>query len=574
MKIFTRAIIALVLMANSHLLYAQTPSYPQWLNSAIFYQIYPQSFKDSNGDGIGDINGMIEKLPYVKSIGVNAIWINPCFASTFRDAGYDVTDFYKVAPRYGTNTDLKRFFEAAHKIGIRICLDLVAGHTSIDHPWFIESAKLKKNGYTDRYIWTSSKTTKPEKFVTGHYPRSGNYQKNFFETQPALNYGYAHPDPKSNWEQSVNAPGPVSTREELKRIIAFWMDMGADGFRVDMASSLIKNDPDFTETNKLWGNIRSWFSKRYKNGALISEWSYPKKAIKAGFMMDFLMHFNAKGYPSLFFDDTAVVLKGKDPFFAKAGKGSPMEFINSYLDQKASFGNKGLIAVPTANHDFQRLRSGRRNSDEEIKVALTFLLTWQSVPFIYYGDEIGMRFISTQLPDKEGSILPDDINPGYKANRAGTRTPMQWSTAQNAGFSTASTGKLYLPIDPDNNRPTVEAEDKAANSLLNFVRELIKLRKMTPALGNTGGLKIVYAKDHQYPLIYNRYLDGKEFMVCINPKGGPVKLSLPAGSDSVTPLITQACKVTVQAQKIEVDMQGVSFGIYQLNHRTIKPKTQ
>lgn len=127
-----------------------------WLNNAIFYEIYPQSFCDSNGDGIGDIPGIISKLDYVKSLGCNALWINPCFDSPFKDAGYDVRDYKKVAPRYGTNEDLQQLFQVAHEKGIHVLLDLVPGHTSEEHPWFLESAKAEKNEYSDRYIWTSN----------------------------------------------------------------------------------------------------------------------------------------------------------------------------------------------------------------------------------------------------------------------------------------------------------------------------------------------------------------------------------------------------------------------------------
>ena len=132
-----------------------------WLDSAIFYEIYPQSFRDSNADGIGDIPGIIEKLDYVKDLGCNAIWLNPCFESPFGDAGYDISDFYSVAPRYGTNADLKRLFDEAHRKGIKILLDLVAGHTSSEHPWFKESMKAQRNEYTDRYVWTNSIWVKP-----------------------------------------------------------------------------------------------------------------------------------------------------------------------------------------------------------------------------------------------------------------------------------------------------------------------------------------------------------------------------------------------------------------------------
>ena len=164
----------------------------EWLKDTVFYEIYPQSFKDSNGDGIGDINGIIQKLDYIRSLGCNALWINPCYDSPFRDAGYDVRDYKKVAPRYGTNEDLYRLFDEAHRKGIRVLLDLVPGHTSEEHPWFRESQKAEKNEYTDRFIWTDFCFQAADGFpyIGGESERSGCYILNFFKCQPALNYGF------------------------------------------------------------------------------------------------------------------------------------------------------------------------------------------------------------------------------------------------------------------------------------------------------------------------------------------------------------------------------------------------
>lgn len=540
-----------------------TYNYPLWLNQAAFYQIYPQSFKDSNGDGIGDIKGMTEKLPYVKSIGVNTVWLNPVFASSFRDAGYDVDDYYKVDPRYGTNDDLKNYIDQAHAIGLRVCLDLVAGHTSKNNKWFKESAKNTTNEFSDRYIWTNSKGIQPKDFVLNFDSRDGNYLKNFFDSQPALNYGYANPDPLKPWEQLPTAPGPVATREALKNIISYWMDMGADGFRVDMASSLIKNDPKFIETNKLWGNIRTWFSAKYPQGVLLAEWSNPEQAMNAGFMMDFMIHFNAKGYPSLFFEDKNVVLKGTQiPFFSKQG-GSITEFLTSYLYQKTQVGTKGLIALPSANHDFQRLNSGTRNSDDQLKVALAFLLTWPGVPYIYYGDEIGMKYISTMLPDKEGSVIPSNFVP-YYANRAGTRTPMQWDASNNAGFSSAEISKLYLPQDPDLlNRPTVAKAEKDSSSLLHFTRKLLKLRQSNNALNNTGDVQIILGVNKIYPLIYKRTDGIDSYVICINPKNNAVHIQLKEKL-MLSPIIEQGINIDSTIKTRQIYMDGVSFGIYKL----------
>lgn len=216
----------------------------KWLDDAIFYEIYPQSFKDTNGDGIGDFQGIIEKLDYIRELGCNALWINPCFFSPFGDAGYDVADYCRVAPRYGTNEDLKQLFEEAHKKGIHVLLDLVPGHTSVEHPWFIESMKADKNPYTDRYIWTDKVWESPDVSFGGSLrgisERDGAVAVNFFSNQPALNYGFYQPDPEKPWQQSIDDEGPQATIAAMEDVMRFWLGMGCDGFRVDMAESLVK----------------------------------------------------------------------------------------------------------------------------------------------------------------------------------------------------------------------------------------------------------------------------------------------------------------------------------------------
>ena len=216
----------------------------QWLKDAVFYEIYPQSFYDTNGDGIGDLQGIIAKLDYIKELGCNALWINPCFDSPFKDAGYDVRDYKKIAPRYGTNEDAAALFKAAHEKGIRVLFDLVPGHTSEEHAWFQESCKPEHNEYSDRFIWTDSCFTAGDgmPFIGGETDRNGTYILNFFKCQPALNYGYGKINQK--WQKPTTDPACVGTVEAMKDVMRFWLDMGCDGFRVDMASSIIKNDKD------------------------------------------------------------------------------------------------------------------------------------------------------------------------------------------------------------------------------------------------------------------------------------------------------------------------------------------
>ena len=468
---------------------------PAWLDNACFYEIYPQSFCDTNGDGIGDFQGIIEKLDYIKELGCNAIWMNPCFASPFGDAGYDISDYYQAAPRYGTNEDLKRLFREVHKREMHIILDLVPGHTSTEHKWFRESVKAEKNEFTDRYVWTDSVWEEPEGMASlrGISDRDGSCAVNFFSHQPALNYGFYKPD--RPWQQSVNDDGPRATVEELKNIMRFWLGMGCDGFRVDMAGSLVKHDEESRGTIALWQNIREFLDREFPNAAMVSEWGEPDKSLQGGFHMDFLLHFGPSRYNDLFRNET--------PFFSSAGKGDISEFVAKYLENYEKSERKGLICIPSGNHDMDRL--ARHIRGDNLKIAFAFLLSMPGAPFIYYGDEIGMNYVEG-LTSVEG---------GY--GRTGSRSPMQWDSTTNAGFSSAPSDKLYIALDPDPGRPTVEAQRADENSLYNEVRRLISIRRSHPALQSRGEIEFVYARKNAYPFAYLRS-DGREkILVVLNP---------------------------------------------------------
>ncbi len=552
-----KSILLIVLLCQMSIFGQSFRPIPEWLKTAAFYQIYPQSFKDTNGDGIGDINGIISKLDYIKWLGIDAIWLNPCFESSFQDAGYDVTDFYKVAARYGTNNDLKRLFKEAHKRKIRVCLDLVAGHTSADHPWFQASQSAVHNEFSDRFIWTNDSTVKPERHISGKFERNGTYRKNFFDCQPALNYGFGQPDSTQQWQQPVTAPGPIATRNELVKIINFWMDMGCDGFRVDMAPSLIKNDPNKVETNKLWHGIRREFQKKYPQGILIAEWGNPANAIKAGFMMDFIIHLGNNGYSSMFFNKEGTYRRDTC-YFDIAGVGTPTKFVDYYLEQLRVVGDSGYVCVPTANHDFQRPNAGTRNSEEQLRVLTAFLMTIPGVPLYYYGDEIGMKFIPN-LPNKEGSQLT-------KGNRAGSRTPMQWDGSDGAGFSTAPIEKFYLPIDSSAYRPNVETQINNPTSFLYFNRNLLQLRKKYPALGTRGEIKFLYAKSNTYPLVYERSFGSERFIVVVNPSGKScsVQINNPEQYKKIIPVLADKCAINLAEGGLKIDIDKISYGIFKV----------
>ncbi|MBN1161854.1 MAG: hypothetical protein JXA17_07905 [Dehalococcoidales bacterium] len=521
--------------------------YPPWLNQAVFYQIYPQSFYDTNGDGIGDIPGIIQKLDYLQWLGINAVWVNPCFVSPFQDAGYDVADYYRIAPRYGTNRDLYRLCREAHKRGIKVCLDLVAGHTSIEHPWFKASCRSSRNKYSDRYIWASSAVwgaNPPLPMIRGYAERDANYVANFFYFQPALNYGFARPAAEQPWQQPVDAPGPLESRKELNKIMNYWLSHGVDGFRVDMAFSLVKLDPGRKETIKLWREIIQELRTFYPGTIMIAEWGNPEESITAGFDLDFMFHVGVPGYADLLLNEKC--------FFRRHGGGNIMGFLESYLEQASKTQGKGLISIPSANHDIKRPSSDGRTASD-LKVIFTFLLTWPGVPFIYYGDEIGMRYIPG-MPSKEG---------GY--TRTGARTPMQWDDGQNAGFSIAGKDRLYLPLDPRQNRPTVKKQAGDTGSLLHHVRKLIALRKNSPALQAVGALIPLQVKNNDRHFAYLRQSGSERFLIALNPSADPSQVRIKGiKTDKLAPQISHGARAYAEGDDIQIDMDGVSYGIFKL----------
>ncbi len=477
----------------------------KWLKDAVFYEIYPQTFNDTNGDGIGDIQGIIKKLDYLEFLGINAIWLNPCFESPFIDAGYDVADYYKVAPRYGTNDELKELFDKAKEKGIKILLDLVPGHTSTECEWFEKSAKHAKSKYDDWFIWTTNTFTDTAgmKFVGGFNERNGQFLTNFFYCQPALNFGFSNPDPKYPWQVLPDAPGPMAVKKEIKDIISYWLDMGASGFRVDMAFSLVKKSGN-TKINldaekgtcEFWKDIRKMLDEKHPEAVLISEWFNPKQSIPSGFHSDFIDH--------KFISSLRNVLKigsnktSDDPSRYGEMTDSIEELFLEFNQTIKETDNLGYISLFSGNHDMSRVMQDGI-TEKQIELYFAILLTLPGVPFIYYGDEIGMRFIDG-LPSVEG---------GY--NRCGSRTPMQWNDDKNAGFSSADSKNLYLPIDSDENRPNVTSQEKNKDSLLNKTKQLIKLRKSQISLGADKSFKLLQTTNPTKIVAFSR----GENLICL-----------------------------------------------------------
>jgi alpha-glucosidase len=515
-------------------------NYPDWLSEAVIYNIFPASFYDSNGDGIGDLPGIIEKLDYIQSLGVNLIWINPIFDSPFQDGGYDVRDYYKVAERYGKNSDVTRLCREAKKRGLRIMLDLIPGHTSSEHPWFKASASGRKTKYDNRYIWTDHifrQSAGP--FIGGDTERCGKYRINFFSFQPALNYGFLNP--AEPWQLPIDHPDCAATRNELKKIMDFWLKKGVSGFRVDLANTLVKDDVNCKGLKIIYSDLRGWLDAHWPEAVLLAEWSEPKDAIRCGFHMDFMLH-SAPAYSSLFrmepgFD---VIPDGRDgnSFFRKDGRGSCVLFFEYLQSQVRSIQGRGLIAMPTGNHDLPRISLGR--TQNELKAAYGFIFTLPVVPALYYGDEIGMRHLKN-VPSCEGAFV-----------RTGCRTPMQWDSLANAGFSSAPPDQLYLPVEPSG--PTVAVQESSETSLLQFVRNLIELRKTLPALHPCAKLDVLHASGDC--AVYLRKRGSQTVLIALNPLGKPVVIPLKM---KLWPVLTTG---RIKTEPDGLRLGGVSFGLF------------
>ena len=497
----------------------------KWLENAVLYEIYPTSFYDSNGDGIGDINGIAEKADYIKSLDVDAVWLNPIYKSPFKDGGYDVSDYLEIDKKFGTMDDLKNLIKVFKERGIKILLDLVVGHTSDKHKWFKKSACAKRNEYWDYYVWTDTIFRSYPGVIRGLYYRDGGYLPNYYASQPALNFGFAEEDPAHPWMIHYKDERLKPLREEFLNIMRYYFDMGIEGFRVDMASSVVKggaahfdeNNPFDDSTEGLdgviwwWNEVLTTLRKEYKDKLFIAEWVVPQRSIgMCGFDMDFLTH-DTFAFNSLYryekgcnLGDSDYYVKG-DNYFSPNGQGSLDKFVEYAEYLYSRVGDKGMFTTPTGTHDEVRMSTNK--SPDLIKTIFAFMLTYKQVPFVYYGDEIGLEH-NFNISKDGGGV------------RTGARTPMQWTEAKGRGFTTKKTA--YLPTSDKVNQ-SVEAQENDENSILNTVRDLIKIRKTYPALNVSSEQKFI---EKGYPAVYERTNGDQTVIILLNPADKKVKRNI------------------------------------------------
>jgi alpha-glucosidase len=485
-----------------------------WWVSGVLYQIYPRSFQDSDGNGIGDLRGIIRRLPYLKTLGVDAIWLSPIFPSPMADFGYDISNYVGIDQLFGTIGDFDQLVFAAHAIDLKIILDLVPNHTSDQHPWFMESRSSRDNPKRDWYLWREPKAdgSAPNNWLsefggsawqfdagTGQY-----YYHAFLAQQPDLNWR----NPK--------------VRDAIYDVMRFWLRRGVDGFRVDVIWHLIKDEhfrdnppnPDFRPGRPPHEALLTSFSAdrpevlevvremrrvvdEFEDRVLIGETYLPFERLVAYYGE------NLSG-ANLPFNFTLVSAPWKARAIAKLIE-----------DYEAALPLGAWPNWVLGNHD--RPRIGSRVGPAQIRVAAMLLLTLRGTPTMYYGDELGMQQVAIG-PDQVRDPFEKNV-PGIGIGRDGCRTPMQWTAEANAGFTS---GQPWLPLAPDYVQENVENLGGDRHSILSLYRALIELRKATPQLAVGAYVPIVATGDL---LAYRRENQGTALLIILNLGSNPASIS-------------------------------------------------
>ncbi len=477
-----------------------------WWQYGTIYQIYPRSFLDSDGDGIGDLRGVTAKLDYLQDLGVDAIWLSPIYPSPMVDFGYDVADYTAIHPAFGTMADFDRLVAAAHARRIRLILDLVANHSSAEHPWFKESRSSRTSLKRDWYIW---RDPAPD----GGPPN--NWLSEFggpaWELEPATGQYYLHTfhaaQPDLNWRNP-------DVQETMLDVMRFWFDRGVDGFRVDVMWHLVK-DAAFRDNPP---NPAYDGSHPYRRLVPLYTEDQPEVHDVVAMMRSVAEEYDER----VIIGEIYLPVRQLVSYYGRDGRGAHLPFNFQLLTEPWNarridqlIDEYERLLPPHAwpnwvlsNHDLPRVAS--RVGPEQARIAAMLLLTLRGTPTLYYGDELGME----DSADPHGAARdPKTSMPGYRLGREGSRTPMQWSVQPHAGFTA---GLPWLPVASDAHTRNVETQLTSDASMLSFTRRLIALRRAERAL-STGDYRTLNATGNL--LAYLREGDGRRFLVALNLGG-------------------------------------------------------
>ena len=474
-----------------------------WWQDGVFYQVYPRSFLDTNNDGIGDLPGVTARLDYLSGLGIDAIWLSPFYPTPDADFGYDISDHTQVDARFGTMQDFDNLLEKAHTCGIRVVLDLVLNHTSDRHAWFIESRSNLTNPKRDWYLWRDKKNNWQSESGGSGWTYDAKTRQYFY-------HSYLPEQPDVNWHN------PEVRKAQLD-VVQFWLDRGVDGFRLDVFNVCFK-DPEFKDNPAQFG-LRKFDQQKhlydsdrpemipllndlrtlldgYPDTYAVGETFMPTTEKSARYVGDDLLH------AAFSFDFSA----NKIFFPWKPG------WLLKQIDLRENiFQEARWPTTVMSNHDLPRAatRYSPNEDDSQAQLAMALLLTLRGTPFLYYGEEIGMRNIHlkrNQIMDPPGKRYW----PLYKG-RDGCRSPMQWDGSTFAGFSSI---QPWLPVHPDHNIRNVSSQEQTPDSLLNFTRKLISMRKKYPAL-QLGDFTPLAARSRQV-LAYLRSFESQTILVAFN----------------------------------------------------------
>ncbi|GAB4488093.1 MAG: alpha-amylase family glycosyl hydrolase [Anaerolineales bacterium] len=511
-----------------------------WWRDGVIYQIYPRSFADSNGDGIGDLTGITSRLDYLAELGIDAIWLSPFYPSPQADFGYDVSNYKNVDPLFGTLADFDTLVAEAHRRKIRVVVDLVLNHTSDQHPWFLESRSSRENPKRDWYLWQPPSPSAHALNMGKSRGVPNNWQSIFggggWEWDEKTGEYYFHMFLKQ--QPDVNWRNP-QVRHEMLDVFRFWAERGVDGFRLDVFNAYFKDERLRNNPPKPGLFLRAFDRQQHIYDIDQPEMHPLLNEIRA--LLDSYPERYTVGETFMASPEKAASYCGPDKLHAAFNfdflfrKFSAADFADGIQKWTQAIGQNAWPNYVLSNHDQPRsaTRYAKGEDDARAKVVLGMLLTLRGTPFLYYGEEIGMRDISLkrhEIQDPPGKYYW----PFYKG-RDGCRSPMQWDASPYAGFSTV---KPWLPVHPNHAKRNAEAQKNDPNSLFNFVKTLLALRKEYPAL-QRGDFRLLSPADSGV-LAYERALGEERILIYINFSGKMNAASLPPNVEpqKTTPLLS------------------------------------
>jgi oligo-1,6-glucosidase len=525
------------------------PARRAWWKEVVVYQVYPRSFQDSDGNGIGDIRGITSRLDYIKSLGVNVVWLNPIYRSPNDDNGYDISDYRAIMGEMGSMADFDALLRGMHQRGLKLVMDLVVNHTSDEHPWFRQSRSSRHNPYRDYYHWWPAEKGPPPKRWSYFDEEASAWRYDSTTRAYYLHY-FSRKQPDLNWENP-------RVRREVYDLMRFWFDKGVDGFRMDVIPFISKDTAFPPLPASYHGNYPAYYAQgpnlhrylREMNHEVLSRYDVMTVGEGGGVSVGDALKFVADDRHELqtFFQFEVVDYWGRrrgNFMYADSGNRSLPALKDIFTRWDSVFARSGWGTVFLGNHDQSRMVSRFGNDTPPYRVVSakmlhTLLLTMRATPYIYNGDEIGMANIRfSDIRDyrdlmtinyyhrlqREGGDLPEFLAAQAELSRDNGRTPMQWSADSNAGFTR---GAPWIRVNPDHRTVNVAAQERDTGSVLHYLRRMIRLRQSEPVL--------VYGKyqllDRGNPevFVYTRHLNRQTLLVALSfsPRGG--RTALPSG---------------------------------------------